>query len=207
MNSPPLAMAWQIWTRHRLGLKISTASLLLMVLLWPPILRSFDSRPVFVLASIPVVLVAAYLANLLLFADEPGNFSSGYPRRMFALPVPTRTLALWPMLLDPRGRRALADHRGSDLPARRLSAPAGFARARVRRADGMEPGHLLVAVQEPVRACLFHHHRLVHSLGRTCLVADQRTTVVERCHPDGIRRTSADLPLGVLRPDSGTPRG
>lgn len=98
MNSPAFAVAWQIWTQHRLGLKISAVSLLLMVLLWPPILRAFDSRAVFVLASIPVVLVAAYLTNSLVFADEPGNLSSGYPRRMFTLPVRTGTLALWPML-------------------------------------------------------------------------------------------------------------
>lgn len=98
MNSPPFAVAWHIWTQHRSGFKISAVSLLLMVLLWPPILRAFDSPAVFVLASIPVVLVAAYLTNSLLFADEPGDLSSGYPRRMFTLPVSTRTLAFWPML-------------------------------------------------------------------------------------------------------------
>ena len=98
MNSPAFAMAWQIWTQHRLGLKISAVSLLLMVVVLPPLLRAFDSRAVFVLASIPVVLVAAYLTNSLLFTDEPGNLNSGYPRKLFTLPVSTRTLAFWPML-------------------------------------------------------------------------------------------------------------
>ena len=98
MNSPAFAAAWHIWTQNRLGLKISAVSLLLMVLLWPPILRAFDSPAVFVLASVPVIMVAAYITNCLLCTDEPGNLSSGYPQRMFTLPVSTRTLAFWPML-------------------------------------------------------------------------------------------------------------
>ena len=39
MRSPALAIAWQFWTRHRLGLSISAACLLLMVIAFPPILR------------------------------------------------------------------------------------------------------------------------------------------------------------------------
>src|SRR5208337_3057750 len=99
MSSPALIMAWQIWTRHRLGLRISAACLLLMVITFPPILRNFDSDVVFVLALIPAALIFAYVANLLLFTDEVGNLNSGYPRRTFTLPVTTRTLVLWPMLI------------------------------------------------------------------------------------------------------------
>jgi hypothetical protein len=51
------------------------------------------------LTLIPAALIFAYVANLLLFADELGNFTSGYPRRMFVLPVTSRTLVLWPMLI------------------------------------------------------------------------------------------------------------
>ena len=36
--------------------------------------------------------------NALLFVEDVGNLSSGYPRRMFSLPVPARTLVIWPML-------------------------------------------------------------------------------------------------------------
>ena len=36
--------------------------------------------------------------NILLFADEVGKLESSYPRRMYALPVPSRTLVDWPML-------------------------------------------------------------------------------------------------------------
>ncbi len=99
MRSPALIMAWQIWTRHRLGLRISAACLLLMVITFPPILRNFDSDLVLVLTLIPAALVFTYVANLLLFTDEVGNLNSGYPRRTFTLPVTTRTLVLWPMLI------------------------------------------------------------------------------------------------------------
>src|SRR5208337_737137 len=99
MSSPALIMAWQIWTRHRLGLRISAACLVLMVITFPPILRNFDSKAVFVLTMIPAALVSVYVANLLLFTDEVGSLTSGYPRRMFTLPVTTRTLMLWPMLI------------------------------------------------------------------------------------------------------------
>jgi len=99
MSSPALILAWQIWTRHRLGLRISAACLLLMVITFPPILQNYDSNAVFVLTMIPAALIFAYVANLLLFTDEVGNFTSGYPRRMFTLPVSTRTLAFWPMLI------------------------------------------------------------------------------------------------------------
>jgi len=99
MSSLALTMAWQIWTRHRLGLRISAACLLFMVIIFPPILRNFDSNVVLVLTLIPATVVFAYVANLVLFADEVGGLTSGYPRRMFTLPVATRTLVLWPMLI------------------------------------------------------------------------------------------------------------
>ena len=46
---------------------------------------------------LPLFGVFAFITNALLFTDEQGNISSGYPRRMFALPVRTAMLALCPM--------------------------------------------------------------------------------------------------------------
>ena len=43
MRSPAVAIAWQIWTRHRLGLSISAVCLLLMVVAFPPLLLRFDN--------------------------------------------------------------------------------------------------------------------------------------------------------------------
>ena len=99
MRSPAIAIAWQIWTRQRLGLLISTVCLLLMILAFPPLLLRFDNVVLFVVTLIPAALISAYVANALLFTDEVGSLTSGYPRRMYTLPAATRTLALWPMLV------------------------------------------------------------------------------------------------------------
>ena len=83
----------------------------------------------FVVTLIPAALISAYVANALLFTDEVGSLTSGYPRRMFTLPAPTRTLVFWPMLIAVVGdRRALAGDRDPDLPPRRLSAPVAPSR-------------------------------------------------------------------------------
>ena len=94
MHSPALAIAWQLWTRHRSGIVIALATLVAMLAsspLLPLVARMIAS-------SIVLVLVIAYFMNILLFADSVGSLESTYPRRMYALPVPSRTLAGWPML-------------------------------------------------------------------------------------------------------------
>ena len=88
MRSPANAIAWQIWTRQRLGLSISTVCLLLMVVAFPPLLLRFSNLVLFVVTLIPAALISAYVANVLLFTDEVGSLTSGYPRRMFTLPAP-----------------------------------------------------------------------------------------------------------------------
>jgi hypothetical protein len=99
MRSPATAIAWQLWNRHRLGLSISALCLLLMVPIYPPLLRAFPTLHVLVITLIAPVVIFAYVANLLIFTDEIGSLSSGYPRRMFTLPVATGTLVFWPMLI------------------------------------------------------------------------------------------------------------
>jgi hypothetical protein len=98
MNSPALALLWFLWTRHRLGLKVSAACLAAMTVAYPLILRGFDSVSVVILTMIPPAWIFAYLLNILIFADEVGNLTSSFPRKLYTLPVPTRTLVLWPML-------------------------------------------------------------------------------------------------------------
>jgi hypothetical protein len=92
-------MAWQLWNRHRLGLSISVGCLLFMVAFYPPFLRAFPAPYVLVVSLMPPALISVYIANLLLFTDEVGSLTSGYPRRMFTLPVTTGTLVFWPMLI------------------------------------------------------------------------------------------------------------
>ncbi|MGC8643120.1 MAG: hypothetical protein ACP5XB_24945 [Isosphaeraceae bacterium] len=97
MRSPALAMLWQLWNRHRLGLSISGACLLVMIAAFPPLLRAFPEPYVLAGTWIPPVLIFAYVGNLLTFTDEVGSMTSGYPRRMYTLPVTTATLVFWPM--------------------------------------------------------------------------------------------------------------
>jgi hypothetical protein len=99
MWSPAIAIAWQLWNRHRLGLSISVVCLVLMIGVYPPLLRALPTVHSLVISLIPPALVFVYVANLLVFADELGSLSSGYPRRMFTLPVTTGTLVGWPMLI------------------------------------------------------------------------------------------------------------
>jgi hypothetical protein len=99
MNTVPLAFVWHIWTRHRLGISISGVCLLAMAVAFPPVLRSFDTTSVFVATMIPVALLFAYVANSLIFSEEVGSLTSGYPRRMLTLPVKNRSLTLWPTLI------------------------------------------------------------------------------------------------------------
>jgi hypothetical protein len=99
MRSAATAIAWQLWNRHHLGLSISGLSLLLMIGVYPPLLRAFPAPHVVILTLIAPVIIFAYVVNLLIFTDEIGSLSSGYPKRMFTLPVITRTLVFWPMLI------------------------------------------------------------------------------------------------------------
>jgi hypothetical protein len=93
------AIAWQVWSRHRLGLPIALGCLILMILLFPPILLRFESFSVFTVTVGLAALTSAFIVNAVIFTDEAGNMDSGYPRRMYVLPVTTGTLAFWPLLI------------------------------------------------------------------------------------------------------------
>jgi hypothetical protein len=100
MRSPAIAVAWQVWSRQRLGFSISLACLLLMVLVFPPVLLRFDHLAVFTITVGLAALTSAFIVNAVIFTDEVGNMDSGYPRRMYVLPVATGTLAFWPLLIS-----------------------------------------------------------------------------------------------------------
>jgi hypothetical protein len=94
MHSPAFAIAWQLWTRHRWGIVTALATFAAMLAAAP--LLPLVARVV--ASSIVLALVIAYFMNILLFTDSIGSLESGYPRRMYALPVSSRTLVGWPML-------------------------------------------------------------------------------------------------------------
>ncbi|QEH33583.1 hypothetical protein OJF2_20850 [Aquisphaera giovannonii] len=99
MRSPAIAIAWQVWSRHRLGLQASLAGLAVMILAYPLILPRLDHQVGLVAGAILPAILFSYVGNLLIFSDEVGSLTSGYPRHMFTLPIPSRMLAFWPMSL------------------------------------------------------------------------------------------------------------
>jgi hypothetical protein len=98
IRSPAAAIAWQLWLRHRRGAVAASATLLAMVAASPLVFRYVPIEYAMSVSLLLVVGVLGFFMNALLFVDEVGNLASGYPRRMFALPVPPRTLVIWPML-------------------------------------------------------------------------------------------------------------
>jgi hypothetical protein len=51
------------------------------------------------LSIIPLLPVFGFIMNSCLLVDEAGSLSSGYAKAMFTLPVRTRSLVVWPMVL------------------------------------------------------------------------------------------------------------
>lgn len=97
-RSPALAIGWQLWRRHRLVAVAWIATLLALAAAAPVLLAIVPLESAILGSILPVIGLFGFFMNALLFTDETGNLASGYPRRMFALPVATRTLVTWPML-------------------------------------------------------------------------------------------------------------
>jgi hypothetical protein len=102
MRSPALAIAWQLWRPHRWGLAVVLAYLLGCSVLFPllPTGASEEKEThglicsaLFVFALLYVTGVFAYGIDSRLEARE-----SGFPARMFTLPLRTSALVGWPML-------------------------------------------------------------------------------------------------------------
>jgi hypothetical protein len=101
MRSPALALAWQLWRRHRVGLPVLAVSWVALPVL-DHLLIAAGVSPT---AALPWMLEFMMVTLALVVMDFsfaidadlalPG---SSYPARLFTLPVPTRTLVVWPML-------------------------------------------------------------------------------------------------------------
>jgi hypothetical protein len=100
MHSPALALAWQLWGRHRRGLAaVATYCVAVPIAFNLLPAGTVDSRygavfsMQFVIALIYVAAVFAYGFECQLESRE-----SGFPARLFTLPVRTGLLVSWPML-------------------------------------------------------------------------------------------------------------
>ncbi len=113
MRSPASAIAWQLYGRHRWGLAAIGAYLALVVfLVHSGVVEAFAAHfapaapaPVVSLlfgamSTLPLVTALTYLLGVFCqgFQSDLIAPGSSYPTWMFRLPVPTRTLVLWPML-------------------------------------------------------------------------------------------------------------
>src|SRR4051812_30770550 len=100
MQAYALTSAWFLWRRHRWGFSFVLLWVLLLAavhLAVPPGTLQFAGAG---LAVLTYWLILFYAIAVFSFAPDADVASqkSGFPRRMFTLPVPTRTLVVWPML-------------------------------------------------------------------------------------------------------------
>jgi hypothetical protein len=97
-RTPAFAIAWQLWRRHRYGAIASLATLIAMIATYPWIISPDCSQSFVIVSVFPSFGVIGFFLNALLYVEDVGSMTSGYPRRTFTLPVRTRTLVFWPML-------------------------------------------------------------------------------------------------------------
>jgi hypothetical protein len=100
MHSPTLGLTWQIWYRHRWGF----AAVVAYVVVWSALLTALPAGTFGTndgsLLSILMVFGLIYMAAAFAygFDSQVEGRESGFPARLFTLPVRTRVLVGWPML-------------------------------------------------------------------------------------------------------------
>jgi hypothetical protein len=100
MHSPALALSRQLWGRHWIGLGVVLLYLLTMAVLFRFLPDGETKAEHAAVASIQLVAGLIYVASVFAFGFDTRLESpqSGYPARLFALPVRTVVLVACPML-------------------------------------------------------------------------------------------------------------
>jgi hypothetical protein len=108
MRSPALALMGQVWRRHRWGLAVCAAAWLVSAALvrllpravWAPGPGDGPLLPVHIVTVGPLMaaLVFTFYAFSLTVDVQLEALGTGFPARLFLLPVPTPTLVTWLML-------------------------------------------------------------------------------------------------------------
>jgi hypothetical protein len=103
MRSPALALAWELWVRHRRGLTVLAAGSLAVVAASQALAAAGRGvLPHLVeAASLPAAFALIYLLSVFSysFGTRLEARDSGFPARAFTLPVRTWALVGWPMVL------------------------------------------------------------------------------------------------------------
>ena len=98
MSSPVLAIAWSVWSRHRVGFMVAALTFAVLTISFPFLVAITPAEAMALVSVAPLVGIFAFVLNSLLFVEDAGSLTSRYPRYMLTLPVRTGTLVLWPML-------------------------------------------------------------------------------------------------------------
>jgi hypothetical protein len=102
MRVPGLALAWELWARHRRGLTVVAAGWLAVAATSQALAAAGRGTPHLVeAASLPAVGALIYLLAVFSysFSTRLEARDSGFPARAFTLPVRTWALVGWPMLV------------------------------------------------------------------------------------------------------------
>jgi hypothetical protein len=99
MHSPAAAMAWEFWGRHRIGLSLFGAFVLICSAITATIPLPNHEKLASV-TTVGAILGLCYLIVVFAHGSEVRleTADSGFPARFFVLPVRTSVLVGWPML-------------------------------------------------------------------------------------------------------------
>ncbi|APW60783.1 hypothetical protein [Paludisphaera borealis] len=102
MLTPGLTIIAQPWIRHRVGMRAVLVALAILLIASRPLI-AWSGGEWWLIRLLTVAIlsvISGYILNAILFLDREGDLASGYPRRLFVLPVSATTLAFWPMVLN-----------------------------------------------------------------------------------------------------------
>src|SRR5262249_8529869 len=101
MRSVGWAFAWDFWSRHRVTMLLSLSYLLVLTLLVHALPAGTLAPEVVAQLTIPLWGALVVLMALFAHGDQADIVAreSGYPRRLFTLPLRTTALVGWPMAL------------------------------------------------------------------------------------------------------------
>src|SRR5436190_1115324 len=100
MRGPALATAWAIWRRHRWGLSAIVLYLLGLAIIFAFLPPGPNTMIAGMMLTMPFLAGFHYLLAVFSYGYEAdlASLESGFPARMFSLPVRTIDLVRWPML-------------------------------------------------------------------------------------------------------------
>ena len=103
MQSAMTAIAWELWARSRAGRTAIVTGVCLFALISNlagvnKAKSGLYNEVVFVWSIILFAVSTLYIASVVIYSDlTQGKLFSGYPKRMFTLPISTSRLVFWPM--------------------------------------------------------------------------------------------------------------